>query len=146
MRQLEEALETLQATCSDELHPLLAPELLRIKTSQELYGTTANAQQQNSGASSEEASGGAKDDNLRNFVTALSLDNQHEDSRLMDANATRRESTPPEVPSDILQLSATFPFPWSIDLKIRKRIRDALPPRAEAERICDEARRNALWQ
>lgn len=57
-----------------------------------------------------------------------------------------RESSPPEVPPDILQLSATFPFPWAVDLKIRKRIRDALPPRAEAQRVCEEARRNALWQ
>lgn len=132
--------------CSDELHPLLAPELLRIKTSQELYGTTANIQQQNSGSTSEEPFAAAKDDNLGKFVNALSLNNQYDGSRGMDANWTRRDSTPPEVPSDILQLSATFPFPWSVDLKIRKQIRDALPPRPEAERMCDEARRNALWQ
>jgi hypothetical protein len=57
-----------------------------------------------------------------------------------------RESSPPEVPPDILQLSATFPFPWQMDLKIRARIRDALPPRPEAQFICEEAHRNALWQ
>ncbi|CAK5284132.1 unnamed protein product [Mycena citricolor] len=52
----------------------------------------------------------------------------------------------PVVAPDILQLSVTFPFPWSVDLKIRQRIRDALPPRAEAQALCEEARRNALWQ
>jgi hypothetical protein len=56
------------------------------------------------------------------------------------------ESPPPEIPPDILQLSATFPFPWSVDLRIRKRIREALPPRNEARAICEEAQRNALWQ
>jgi len=33
-----------------------------------------------------------------------------------------------------------------VDLSIRKRIRDALPPREEAEMVCAEARNNALWQ
>lgn len=83
-------------------HPLLAPELRRIKTSQELYVPA--------GASTPEA------------------------------------AAAPTVAPDILQLSVTFPFPWSVDLKIRQRIRDALPPRAEAQALCEEARRNALWQ
>jgi hypothetical protein len=33
-----------------------------------------------------------------------------------------------------------------MDISIRKRIRDSLPPKAEAQRICEEARTNALWQ
>jgi hypothetical protein len=53
---------------------------------------------------------------------------------------------PLEVPQDILQLSATFPFPWCLDLAIRKRIRAALPSREDALGICEEARKNALWQ
>lgn len=85
-------------------HPLLVPELRRIKTSQELYVPPANA--------------------------ALTSD----------------AASAPVVAPDILQLSITFPFPWSVDLKIRQRIRDALPPRAEAQALCEEARRNALWQ
>ncbi|KAJ7643980.1 hypothetical protein FB45DRAFT_285047 [Roridomyces roridus] len=98
VRQLEEGLESVQAE-----HPLLATDLRRIKTSQELY---------------------------------------------VPANSALTSSDPstPLVAPDILQLSVTFPFPWTMDLKIRQRIRDALPPRAEAQALCEEARRNALWQ
>ena len=56
------------------------------------------------------------------------------------------QNGPPNVALDILQLSATFPFPWVVDMSMRNRIRDALPPRAEAQRICEEARNNAIWQ
>jgi len=68
------------------------------------------------------------------------------DSSSASSAVFQRETTPPEVPPDILQLSSTFPFPWMVDLSIRKRIRDALPPREEAEMVCAEARNNALWQ
>ncbi|KAJ6621837.1 hypothetical protein B0H10DRAFT_2432116 [Mycena sp. CBHHK59/15] len=102
VRQLEDGLESVQAE-----HPLLAPDLRRIKTSQELY--------------------------VPGPAVAPS------DPALPAAPG-------PVVAPDILQLSVTFPFPWSVDLKIRQRIRDALPPRAEAQALCEEARRNALWQ
>ncbi|KAF7365020.1 4Fe-4S ferredoxin-type domain-containing protein [Mycena venus] len=87
VRQLEDGLESFSAE-----HPLLAPDLRRIKTSQELY-VPPNA--------------------------ALTSD----------------AASAPIVAPDILQLSVTFPFPWSVDLKIRQRIRDALPPRAEAQAL-----------
>ncbi|KAJ7625379.1 hypothetical protein DFH06DRAFT_1229364 [Mycena polygramma] len=99
VRQLEDGLESFSAE-----HPLLDPELRRIKTSQELYVPPNNS--------------------------ALTSD----------------AASAPVVAPDILQLSVTFPFPWSVDLKIRQRIRDALPPRVEAQALCEEARRNALWQ
>lgn len=38
IRYLEEALETLQSSCSPQIHPLLREDLLSIKTSVELYG------------------------------------------------------------------------------------------------------------
>lgn len=51
---------------------------------------------------------------------------------------------------DVARLSRSFPSPWSIsyelDLNMRQRIRDMLPPRAEAQRLCEQARRNAFWQ
>ncbi|KAJ7095719.1 hypothetical protein B0H15DRAFT_826810 [Mycena belliarum] len=100
VRQLEDGLESVQAE-----HPLLAPDLRRIKTSQELYVPAVNS-----------------------------------------VASTSDAASAPIVPPDILQLSVTFPFPWSVDLKIRQRIRDSLPPRAEAQALCEEARRNALWQ
>jgi len=62
------------------------------------------------------------------------------------ATDASRDLSGPEVAPDILQLSTTFPFPWMMDVSIRKRIRDALPPKAEAQRLCEEARANALWQ
>ncbi|KAF8718916.1 hypothetical protein AX14_011677 [Amanita brunnescens Koide BX004] len=129
VRQLEDALEILQASCSSQQHPLLAPDLRSIKTSQDLYTSqTAPNQHVNSTTQREEAK--------RNTLTR----------NVEPQQSPRSLSVPPEVPPDILQLSTSFPFPWSMDLSVRKRIRDALPPRAEAQATCEEARRNALWQ
>ncbi|EAU85818.2 hypothetical protein CC1G_05035 [Coprinopsis cinerea okayama7 len=148
VRQLEDALQSLQSQVSPHPHPLLTPELLKIKTSQELYGATASAptQPSGSGMATQDPNAHARDDRLRDSVGAMSLEQRSgPTSNAMDLDH-RRDTTPPEVPPDILQLSATFPFPWQMDLKIRKRIRDSLPPRDEARAICEEARRNALWQ
>ncbi|KAF8650016.1 hypothetical protein AX16_005468 [Volvariella volvacea WC 439] len=150
VRQLEDALEVLQSSCSNQPHPLLAPELLRIKTSQDLYGASPQPM-------APDRPLGPKDEPLRESVATLSISqtpehcyvtkSEGQESTASDPDLQRnREPTPPRVPPDILQLSATFPFPWVVDLKIRQRIRDALPPRKEAHQICQEARRNALWQ
>ncbi|KDR82363.1 hypothetical protein GALMADRAFT_57068 [Galerina marginata CBS 339.88] len=145
VRQLEDALETLQSQTSNQPHPLLAPELLKIKTSQELYGST---NPQTTTLTSDPTN--ARDENLRQSVGALSLTNQPlyaEGSRPPAIEQISGGSSGfPNVAPDIMQLSATFPFPWAVDVSIRKRIRDALPPRAEALKICEEARNNALWQ
>lgn len=158
VRQLEEALEQVQAQCSNQRHPLLAPDLLKIKTSQELYGTTPFPPPPSLNAdSSTVVSPSTRQTELGESVGALSLypptpmkfANQAQITDSISSSSTvdrPRYTTPPEVASDILQLSATFPFPWMVDLSMRKRIRDALPPREEAERICNEARNNALWQ
>lgn len=162
MRQLEDALEALQATCSDHPHPLLAPELLKIKTSQELYGTGQNAQPptpqqqqppplpQSLPPQPSSAAPAGKDESLRLSVGSISIRYQspapRPNSRGMEPGRHGRGSAAPEVPPDILQLSATFPFPWCVDLSIRKRIRDSLPPKNQAQVICEEAMRNALWQ
>ncbi|KAF8630842.1 hypothetical protein AX17_005201 [Amanita inopinata Kibby_2008] len=160
VRQLEDALETLQSSSSSQSHPLLAPELRSIKTSQDLYTTPHSQVRQQQASQSDQSNGdGQKDDRLRQSVVELSLNklatnnsksNAGNNAGVMpqiDSNVpSRSQSAPPEVPPDILQLSTTFPFPWSVDLKIRKRIRDSLPPRADAQATCEEARRNALWQ
>ncbi|KAG6889814.1 hypothetical protein C0992_003929 [Termitomyces sp. T32_za158] len=157
VRQLEDALQTLQATHSPHPHPLLTSDLLQIKTSQDLYITT-QAQAQHFPSEQQDSAS----DHLADFTNALSLSalastqppyapatNSHLTSG-SDSNSNGGEvtssSNPPDVPPDILQLSSTFPFPWSIDLRIRKRIREALPPRHEALAICEAARNNALWQ
>ncbi|KAF8158547.1 hypothetical protein B0H34DRAFT_709315 [Crassisporium funariophilum] len=151
VRQLEDALECLQTRCSNQPHPLLAADLLKIKTSQELYGTTNPHNLQPSSTTIPfDLSATARDEHLQESVVALSLNSQPQrpgGTQSMETDQRfGRESTPPEVGADILQLSATFPFPWTVDMSIRKRIRDALPPKAEAHRICEEARNNALWQ
>ena len=173
VRQLEDALECLQSRCSNQPHPLLSPELLRIKTSQELYGTIMNPSSSNSSNNVPPSSGTTPSSsaadrsvtNLRDGMSLRELDNNNHNggdpsprgaADLMDTtttttiatehNGSGRQMSPPEVAPDILQLSTTFPFPWMMDVSIRKRIRDALPPKAEAQRICEEARANALWQ
>jgi hypothetical protein len=169
VRQLEDALEFLQSRCSNQPHPLLSPELLRIKTSQELYGTinppnlhppsspTTTATATTTSVVDPSSNVNSRlDGNVRESVVALSLDTSNQSSSLRGGgdlikaeqqhSSSERDPSPPEVAPDILQLSTTFPFPWMIDLSIRKRIRDSLPPKAEAQRICEEARANALWQ
>lgn len=147
VRQLEEAVEQLQAAASSDPHPLLSPDLLKIKTSQELYGSSAFA-----GAPPRQSQSGSvdnlRDENLRQSVGALTLGSQpvYAEGSRPSTNFMSRGSSPPDVATDILQLSATFPFPWAVDVSMRKRIRDALPPKEEAQRICEEARAHALWQ
>lgn len=168
VRQLEDALDCLQSRCSNQPHPLLSPELLRIKTSQELYGTIMNPPSNSNNAPPSASSGTtptasavehSRDGSLRELDnTNRNGDPSPRGADLMETTTTttapttiatetgREQPTGPEVAPDILQLSTTFPFPWMMDVSIRKRIRDALPPKAEAQRICEEARANALWQ
>lgn len=146
VRQLEEALEAAQSSSSNQPHPLLSPDLLRIKTSQDLY-TVSHVSK--SAAPPLDPPPSLKGDYPRDatgspFLTHPSNCNTHAVEE--PEHSVRNETPPPEIPPDILQLSATFPFPWSVDLRIRKRIREALPSRHEARAICEEAQRNALWQ
>ncbi|KAL0581180.1 hypothetical protein V5O48_000870 [Marasmius crinis-equi] len=136
VRQLEDGIQTLQATRSSEPHPLLAPDLLQIKTSQEFYGVPQPFSSQMDIPLSQ------RDESLRASVGALSLNN----ISMIEQGEGRPSGDAPEVPPDIMQLSSTFPFPWAVDLRIRARIRDALPERNEAARVCEQARKNALWQ
>jgi len=140
----------LQSKFTNQPHPLLAPELLKVKTNQELYGSAqpyGQIQQASSSTSDLTAGSGSREEHVQQFKS-LSLNSQppYADQRGSKKQQFSRDSTPPEIGSDILQLSATFPFPWAVDVSIRKRIRDALPPKDEAMRICEEARNNALWQ
>ncbi|KAF9561089.1 hypothetical protein CPC08DRAFT_664768 [Agrocybe pediades] len=139
VRQLEEAVEVLQAKVSNEPHPLLAPALLKIKTSQELYGSPPSHPATTSVTET-------RDENLRLSVGSLTLNTQPPYAEGSRPAIDVLPATMPNVKPDILQLSATFPFPWAVDVSIRKRIRDELPPKSEALRLCEQARDNALWQ
>ncbi|KAK7469361.1 hypothetical protein VKT23_003837 [Stygiomarasmius scandens] len=125
VRQLEDGLHAF-----DPSNHLLSPELLQIKMSQH-----------QSLSASPSAS---KDDSLRESVDALSLCVTSGPEAQVDG--LKEDKGPPDVPPDVLQLSATFPFPWSVDLRIRSMIRGSLPARDDAARICKEARDNCLWQ
>lgn len=62
----------------------------------------------------------------------------------------RKQYREDAVTEEIARLARSFPSPWSIsyelDLDMRQRIRDMLPSRAEAQYLCEEARRHAFWQ
>ncbi|KAG6916036.1 hypothetical protein DXG01_008759 [Tephrocybe rancida] len=154
VRDLEEALQILQATHSPHPHPLLTPDLLRIKTSQDLYITPqaqAHHPQQQDPTPDHLADSAALSLSLAStrppYAPAVGSSQQASGSgSSSNGGDVGSLSHPPDVPPDILQLSSTFPFPWSVDLRIRKRIREALPPRHEALAICEAARNNALWQ
>jgi len=147
VRVLEDALGDMQSKVSTIPHPLLSPELLKIKTFQDLYGTAIPTRSiQNLPHAAEIP---VKEDQLRQSLkslSSLSLNCQPPYAEVSRPHHYPRDLSPPEIGEDILQLSATFPFPWAVDVSIRKRIRDALPPKDEATRICVEARNNALWQ
>jgi len=156
VRELEEAL-----ALSDGHHPLLSPEKLLVKISQELYGIgcTQRSHHQLDNPHSHPPPQTPKRDAAPGSVTGPSGRPADDPLPLVKSPSSSSHignpypptvpviyPAPPEVPSDVLQLSAAFPFPWSIDLRTRKRIRDALPPRREAEAICEQAQKNALWQ
>ncbi|KAJ3780693.1 hypothetical protein GGU10DRAFT_414928 [Lentinula aff. detonsa] len=137
--QLSERVRLLENALRDHAnpeHPLLAPEFLQMKTIQEFYGTASISQPDPFQRDGEI---------LHQAVNKLSLSTDN--NVYVDENGEQRSCRgPPEVPQEVLQLSATFPFPWAVDLKIRERIRHALPPLAEAQLVCKEAQGNALWQ
>ncbi|EEB95703.1 hypothetical protein MPER_05285, partial [Moniliophthora perniciosa FA553] len=116
VRQLEDGLHTLYSSHSNETHPLLVPELLQIKTSQEFYINPQTLPIPSETVASQ------REESLRESVGALSLSSIRTDHSFEH----ERERV-------------------GQDLKIRARIRAALPAREEAYRVCEEARTNALW-
>ncbi|KXN83105.1 hypothetical protein AN958_01776 [Leucoagaricus sp. SymC.cos] len=150
IRHLE---DSIRGTKPDS--PLLAPELLAVKSTMGLYSS-------NGGSTNGQES---HDDKKTNSAT---LDDGHK-SR---GNSTSAEDTTMQVdgPScivksensitfdltsiqaDIHRLNHSFPLPTHLqnnperNLAMREHIRSQLPSREEAQRLWDQARRNALWQ
>lgn len=153
IQQLSERVRVLEQAVQGYNHedPLLAPDLLLIKTTQEFHVAAGNAPSSPTGAAttSSASSQPTKEESLRASVSSMSITSPLEPCVPHckdDTTPLLDEKGIPQVPPAILQLSSTFPFPWAVDMSVRKRIRQALPPRPEAEAICEEARRNALWQ
>ncbi|KJA15804.1 hypothetical protein HYPSUDRAFT_58593 [Hypholoma sublateritium FD-334 SS-4] len=135
--QLEEALGEAYLEYVGKLHPLLAPGLLKIKIAQNLYDPAISV------------SPPAPGESLRQSVRASSLKLQPiyaESSRPCVSTEHMVQNSSSDLSFDALKLSASFPFPWTIAISMRRRIREALPPRMEAQRICEEMCNNALWQ
>ncbi len=140
VRQLEEALdEFYQKTYVGKTHPLLAPDLLKIKTSQELYGSASHF-----------SASDAHEESLHQSVGALSLSSQPtyaESSRPTVSAEYMSRNAPPDVAPRYPAAQRNVPFPMGRRCQhAPAHSRGPPTPRAEAQRICEEARSNALWQ
>ncbi|KAG8214728.1 Choline/Carnitine o-acyltransferase-domain-containing protein [Butyriboletus roseoflavus] len=138
IRQLEDALGSLQAKCATDPHPLLAQDLLRIKNSLELYSPqTVPAPPDN------------RDDPVPSSSRLPPPDTDRHSSRPSEDRSSSAEIPPAEIPRlspEIEKLSQTFPYPWLPNNPMRERIFSMIPSREEAEYLCSQARLNALWQ
>ncbi|OCH85576.1 hypothetical protein OBBRIDRAFT_891076 [Obba rivulosa] len=136
IRQLEDALLSLHQHHSNEPHPLLTQELLLIKKSPELFGVDRNGM----------------------ATTAYQDYPRQEDAHTPPPKAYPDEhhplaatsvAYPQDLPEDLTKISRNFPavatMSPDIDPNLRQRVRDMLPSREEATRLCEQARVNAFW-
>ncbi|KAH7926481.1 hypothetical protein BV22DRAFT_1128172 [Leucogyrophana mollusca] len=144
IRQLEDALESVQARCSPEPHPLLHQDFLRIKNALELYSSQPAPRCGDTPIDETHASGSQLPSAARS-----PRDGEYGPSRPSEERGSSAEASPahiPQLPAEIEKLSQAFPFPWLPNNTVRERIHEMLPSRAEAEYLCAQARSNALWQ
>ncbi|KAI0056559.1 hypothetical protein BV25DRAFT_1813826, partial [Artomyces pyxidatus] len=139
IRQLEEALEASHLNSGAPPHPLLSPEQLTVKSSIELYSTVYGNPASPSPpiTSPRHTSVG-----LTRPATALSASTAAQDREDIDPGGA-------EVSAYLVQLSAYFPLSWSPAARvsgIRQRLRGMLPVREDAQGLCDQVVRHALWQ
>jgi hypothetical protein len=148
IRQLEDALGALQATCATDPHPLLTQDLLRIKNSLELYSPQPAPSRphlpddptpSSSLLPSPDADRRPSEVSLRPVSSASSAPPQ-------DSSVEIAPTDIPRLSPEIEKLSQTFPYPWLTNNPMRERIYSMLPSRQEAEYLCTQARLNALWQ
>ncbi|KAF5361068.1 hypothetical protein D9756_004648 [Leucocoprinus leucothites] len=135
--------------------PLLQPELMAIKSTMGLYssnGVPVNAQEKDRAPKS---NGATADDGQKSRGGSATLDDtaMRVDSAsciVKTENSITFDLT--SIQTDIHRLNYSFPLPTHLqnsperNLAMREHIRSQLPPREEAERLWDQARRNALWQ
>ncbi|KAG0700446.1 fungal-specific transcription factor domain-containing protein [Suillus ampliporus] len=147
IRQLEDALETVQAKCSSDPHPLLHQDSLRIKNSLELYSSHAT------GGRHARTDGTIKENHADSFQLPVASSSTRDADKVQDSRSEGRYSSAeaptsdvPGLSPEIEKLSQTFPYPWLPNNPMRQRIYEMLPSREEAEYLCTQARLNALWQ
>ncbi|KAI0086530.1 hypothetical protein BDY19DRAFT_960418 [Irpex rosettiformis] len=145
IRELEVGLQAVQTQVSSEAHPLLRQDLLTIKKSPDLFGIEQQAEEMLPKASAS-ASPRAQS------AASSSKDMDEHTTRAGVSSGGDRAHTNVSgfIPPDLSQLSHAFPSPWTIspeaDLVTRQRIRDHLPSKEEAQRLCQYVRENAFWQ
>ncbi|RDB15331.1 putative transcriptional regulatory protein C1F7.11c [Hypsizygus marmoreus] len=167
IRHLEEALEELQAH-----HPLLASELLGIKSTMGLYGGT---QVGGTGGDGSGVGGGMGRDG-EDGEKKMNVDGEEVGDRGLSEEARNgnvagtgngngalvskenlqpqthnaAEETPDAMFAEVVRLSQCYPLPDNVspepNLGLREYIRAKLPDRAEAEHLWEQALQNALWQ
>ncbi|KAG9315613.1 Choline/Carnitine o-acyltransferase-domain-containing protein [Chiua virens] len=145
IRQLEDALGSLQSKCASDSHPLLNQDLLRIKNSLELYNPHAGPSRSHLHEDSIPSSFLSLPDPDRHSAPLSRPPSSHGPVQERSASA----ETPTDLPRlspEIEKLSQTFPYPWLPNNPMRDRIYSMLPSREEAEYLCSQARLNALWQ
>lgn len=147
IRQLEDALENVQAKCSSDPHPLLHQDSLRIKNSLELYSSHAT------GGRHTLMDGTIKENHASNLQLSVASSSTQDADKIHDSRSEERYSSAeaftsdvPRLSPEIEKLSQTFPYPWLPNNPMRQRIHEMLPSREEAEYLCAQARLNALWQ
>ncbi|KAG1879162.1 fungal-specific transcription factor domain-containing protein [Suillus subluteus] len=147
IRQLEDALETVQAKCSSDPHPLLHQDSLRIKNSLELYSSHATSGRHT------QLDGTIKENHASNLQLPVASSSIRDADKVQDSRSEERYSSAEAFTSDVSglspeieKLSQTFPYPWLPNNPMRQRIHEMLPSREEAEYLCTQARLNALWQ
>lgn len=155
IRQLEDALGSLQSKCSPDPHPLLNQDLLRIKNSLELYSPQAGApprphlHEEPIPSSSHLLPPDAVRHPSHPSEVSLPLAPSSVSSHIPQDRSSSVEIAPTDIPRlspEIEKLSQTFPYPWLPNNPMRERIYSMLPSRQEAEYLCTQARLNALWQ
>ncbi|KAG5644901.1 hypothetical protein DXG03_007453 [Asterophora parasitica] len=184
IRQLEEALEGCQCfpgagispsspflSHQDDdprpiTHPLLAPQLLSIKSTMGLYGGSqagenggpqnGNGNGQKMDVDEEVQSGsGSRSPRREGSVEVHSHRNGneqpgHASTSTLTLHASSSQADQDAMFEEVMKLSQTYPLPDDVspepNLKLRGYLRRMLPAREEAEHLWSQALQNALWQ
>ncbi|EGN98052.1 hypothetical protein SERLA73DRAFT_169135 [Serpula lacrymans var. lacrymans S7.3] len=148
IRQLEDALESLQSQLAPDPHPLLHPDFLKIKNSLELYSSQTTGQRSNADFTADENQANSSLTSLVPPRYTSPKDDDQSQSGRSQGRSSPEHLTPGnlQLHPEIDALSQTFPFPILSNNPMREKIYEMLPPRAEADRLCYQARHNALWQ
>ncbi|KAI3616044.1 hypothetical protein WG66_014000 [Moniliophthora roreri] len=140
IRRLEEALQ--EATSSS--HPLLKPEMLSIKSTMELYGTTQGKPDRRTPElqNSHDTRMASEPHESKHNDSVMKTEPVHHE---LDQDSTK------DLDAEIQRLSRSFPSTESggeseINIPLRKRLHSYLPSRTEADYLWEQTRQHAIWQ